>query len=348
MTEQISHVTIAGRRVGPGEPCYVIAEAGSNHDGSFDQAIALIDAAASAGVDAVKFQAIKYDELWVAELENAEHKAFYRNIELPEAWLPRLGAAAAERGIHFLCSPTYLRSVALIDQAGAPAFKIASPQAVGDPLILRAVAATKKPVILSTGYAAIDRIIRAVDTLRASGSGGLVMLQCTAEYPPPVDRINLRAMETLSRWFKCPVGLSDHSEGIYIAPAAVAMGASVVEKHFTTDRRRPGPDHHFALEPGELCQMVGHIRDVERAFGDGSRDTNTVREREQIAGLEVRAIAREAIAEGAPISTAQVMFRRASQGLAVYEFEALARPVAATAIAARTPITRDNVRAGRS
>ena len=341
-------MTIAGRRVGPGEPCYVIAEAGSNHDGSFDQALALIDAAASAGVDAVKFQAIQYDELWVAELETTEHQAFYRGIELPEAWLPRLAAAATERGIHFLCSPTYRRSVALIDQAGAPAFKIASPQAVGDPSILRAVAATNKPVILSTGYAALDRITRAVDILRGAGCAGLAMLQCTAEYPSPAERINLRAMEALSRRFNCPVGLSDHSEGIYMAPAAVAMGASLVEKHFTTDRRRPGPDHHFALEPGELRQMVDHIRDVERAFGDGSRDTNTAREREQIARLEVRAIAREAIAAGSPISAAQVMFRRAPEGLAVHEFEALAAPVAASAIAARTPITRDKVRVGRS
>jgi sialic acid synthase SpsE len=348
MTDQIPHVTIAGRRVGPGEPCYVIAEAGSNHDGSFDQAIALIDAAASAGADAVKFQAIKYDELWVAELETIEHQAFYRSIELPEAWLPQLAAAATDRGIHFLCSPTYLRSVALIDQAGAPAFKIASPQAVGDPPILRAVAATKKPVILSTGYAAVDRISRAVDILRDAGCVGLAMLQCTAEYPSPVDRINLRAMSTLSRRFNCPVGLSDHSEGVHMAPVAVAMGASVVEKHFTTDRRRPGPDHHFALEPGELREMVDHIRDVELALGDGSRDTNTAREREQIGRLEVRAIARETIPAGSPISTAQVMFRRAPVGLAVHEFEALAAPVAATAIPALTPITRDNVRTSRS
>ena len=348
MTDQIPYVTIAGRRVGPGEPCYVIAEAGSNHDGSFDHAIALIDAAASARADAVKFQAIQYDELWVAELESAEHQAFYRSIELPETWLPQLARAATDRGIHFLCSPTYLRSVALIDRAGAPAFKIASPQAGGDPPIPRAVAATKKPVILSTGYAAIDSISRAVDILRDAGCEGLAILQCTAEYPSPLDRINLRAMGTLSRRFNCPVGLSDHSEGIYMAPAAVAMGASVVEKHFTTDRRRPGPDHHFALEPGELRQMVEHIRAVELAFGDGSRDTNTVREREQIARLEVRVIAREAIAAGSPISTAQVMFRRAPAGLAVHEFEALPAPVAATAIPARTPITRDNVRAGRS
>jgi N,N'-diacetyllegionaminate synthase len=339
MSAMTPHIVAGDRRIGPGEPCYVIAEAGSNHDGSLEQAIALIDAAADAGVDAVKFQAIKYDELWVRELESAEHQAFYTSIELPEAWLPRLARAAAERGIHFLCSPTYLRSVALIDEAGAPAFKIASPQAIGDPLILRAVAATGKPAILSTGYAAMDQITRAVRVLEGAHCAGLAMLQCVAEYPSPVERINLRAMATLSQRFNCPVGLSDHSEGIRIAPAAVAMGACLVEKHFTTDRSRPGPDHHFALEPGELKEMVAHIREVEKARGDGRRETNSVRERDQIARLEVRAIAREAIPAGARISAADVMFRRAPEGLSAYDFEALAAPVAAEPIAARTPIT---------
>ncbi|MEP6916810.1 MAG: N-acetylneuraminate synthase family protein [Acidobacteriota bacterium] len=346
MTPVSRPIVVGNRRIGPGEPCYVIAEAGSNHDGSLEQAYALIGAAADAGVDAVKFQAIKYDELWVRELETAEHQAFYSAIELPEAWLPQLARAAADRGIHFLCSPTYLRSVRLIDEAGAPAFKIASPQAVGDPLILRAVAATGKPAILSTGYAAIGEIARAVRVLEEANCAGLAMLQCVAEYPSPAARINLRAMEMLSRRFHCAVGLSDHSPGIHIAPAAVAIGACLVEKHFTTDRRRPGPDHHFALEPGELKDMVAHIRDVEAAMGDGGRDTNTVREREQITRLEVRAIARAPIAAGARIAAADVIFRRAPDGLSAYDFEALEAPVAAEPIAARTPITRAKLRGG--
>jgi sialic acid synthase SpsE len=346
MSRAPSHILVGGRRLGPGEPCYVIAEAGSNHDGSIDQAFALIDAAADAGVDAVKFQAIQYDELWVRELETGDHQAFYTRIELPEAWLPRLARAAADRGIHFLCSPTYLRSVALIDQAGAPAFKIASPQAVGDPLILRAVAATGKPAIVSTGYAAIDQIARAVRVLGEAGCAGLAILQCVAEYPSPAQRLNLRAMDMLARRFDCPVGLSDHSPGIHIAPAAVAMGACLVEKHFTTDRRRPGPDHHFALEPGELKEMVAHIRDVEQAMGDGSRDRNTAAERDQIARLEVRAIAREMIPAGTRISAERVMFRRAPEGVSAYDFEALDAPVAAEPIAARTPITRSKLERG--
>jgi sialic acid synthase SpsE len=340
MSPVSSPLIVGNRRIGPGEPCYVIAEAGSNHDGSLEQAFALIQAAADAGVDAVKFQAIQYDELWVRELETAEHQAFYSAIELPEPWLPRLSRAAADRGIHFLCSPTYLRSVRLIDEAGAPAFKIASPQAVGDPLILRAVAATGKPAILSTGYAALDQIARAVRVLEEANCAGLAMLQCVAEYPSPAARINLRAMDVLSRRFHCAVGLSDHSEGIHIAPAAVAMGACLVEKHFTTDRGRSGPDHHFALEPGELKEMVAHIRDVEAAMGDGGRETNTDREREQIARLEVRAIAREAIPAGARIGAADVIYRRAPDGLSAYEFEALDAPIAAEPIDARTPITR--------
>lgn len=335
---------IAGRRVGPGVPCYVIAEAGSNHDGSFDQAIALIDAAAAARADAVKFQAIRYDRLWVAELESREHRDFYTAIELPEDWLPRLSAAARDRGIHFLCSPTYLESVALLDAAGVPAFKIASPQAVGDAPILRAVARTGKPAILSTGYADMGRIERAVGVLEGAGARQVALLQCVAEYPAAGPRVNLNAMATLARRFDRPVGLSDHTEGIHVAPAAVALGACIIEKHFTTDRRRPGPDHHFALEPDELRRMIADIRDVEASMGDGRRDSNTETERGQIAKLEVRAIARRPIAAGARIGADDVMFRRAPDGLPEHEFSTIADPTAACAIAERTPITADKLR----
>jgi sialic acid synthase SpsE len=339
-----SHIQIAGRRVGPGEPCYVIAEAGSNHDGSLDQAFALIEAAARAGVDAVKFQAIQYDELWVAELETPEHQMFYRGVELPEAWLPELARAAAEHGIHFLCSPTYLRSVTLIDASGAPAFKIASPQTVGDPALLRAVAQTGKPAIVSTGYADMARIDRAVGVLEDAACDEFALLHCVAEYPVEGARVNLRAIETLARRFGRPVGFSDHTAGIHVAPAAVALGAAIVEKHFTTDRTRRGPDHHFALEPGELADMVSHIRDVERALGDGRRDANTEREREQIERLEVRAIARAPIAAGTIVTPDLVMFRRAPQGLPAHAFALLDRPVAAETIPARTPITRERLK----
>jgi sialic acid synthase SpsE len=297
-------------------------------------------------VDAVKFQAIQYDELWVAELETPEHRAFYRSVELPEAWLPELARASTSRGLHFLCSPTYLRSVRLIDAAGAPAFKIASPQAVGDPPLLRAVAATGKPAIMSTGYADLDRIARAVRVLDEAGCAGFALLHCVAEYPVAAARVNLRAMDTLARRFGRPVGLSDHTEGIHIASAAVALGACIVEKHFTTDRRRAGPDHHFALEPPELAEMVSQIRDVEQALGDGRRDVNSPGEREQIERLEVRAIAREAIAPGATLTRDLVVFRRAPAGMAADDFQALRDPVAAELIPAWAPITPDKLKGG--
>lgn len=342
----MTHFTIGGRRVGPGEPCYVIAEAGSNHDGSLDQALALIAAAAAAGVDAVKFQAIQYDELWVAALESAEHRAFYTAIQLPETWLPQLAAAATAAGIHFLCSPTYLRSVDLIRAAGAPGFKLASPQVVGDPLILRAVAATGLPSIVSTGYADLAAIARAVTTLERGDAGPFALLHCVAEYPCPPERMNLRAMQTLRDRFNKPVGLSDHSPGIHLAPAAVAMGASIVEKHFTTDRSRSGPDHHFALEPGELAAMVAHIRDVEQAFGEGGRDTNTAAERAQIARLEVRAVAARSIAAGETVSDADVFFRRAPGGLSAWTFDG-GTGTAVRDLPAGTPLSAADVRMER-
>ena len=288
------------------------------------------------------------DELWVAQLETPEHRAFYRGVELPEDWLPDLARAAHSRGIHFLCSPTYLRSVGLIAAAGAPAFKIASPQTVGDPPLLRAVAATGKPAIMSTGYADMARIDRAVQVLEEAGCRSFALLHCVAEYPVAGARVNLRAMDTLARRFNRPVGLSDHTEGIHVAPAAVAMGACILEKHFTTDRRRPGPDHHFALEPRELASMVSHIRDVEQSLGDGRRDDNTARERDQIEKLEVRAIACEPIQAGAPLTPDVIAFRRSPAGLAAHEFEALRDPVAAQAIPAWTPIVASMVKRGGS
>jgi sialic acid synthase SpsE len=326
----------------------VIAEAGSNHDQSFEQALALIDAAASARADAVKFQAIKYDALWVSALQTAEHRAFYRAVELPEEWLPELARAAQARGLHFLCSPTYVESVRLIDAAGAPAFKIASPQTVGDPPLLRAVAATGKPAIVSTGYADMARIDRAVQVLETAGCRELALLHCVAEYPVSAPRVNLRAIATLSRRFNRPVGLSDHTEGIHIAPAAVAMGACIVEKHFTTDRRRVGPDHAFALEPEELARMIAHIRDVEQALGDGARAENTARDREQIEALTVRAVASTDIPAGSPLTRDVVTFRRAPAGLKADEFEALAEPLAAERIPAWTPIVEPMVARRRS
>jgi sialic acid synthase SpsE len=342
------HIVIAGRRVGPGEPCYIIAEAGSNHDQSFEQALALIDAASAAGADAVKFQAIKYDALWVPALQTAEHRAFYRAVELPEEWLPELARAAQSRGLHFLCSPTYLESVRLIDAAGAPAFKIASPQTVGDPPLLRAVAATGKPAIVSTGYADMARIDRAVQVLETAGCRAFALLHCVAEYPVAAARVNLRAIDTLSQRFNRPVGLSDHSDGIHIAPAAVALGACIVEKHFTTDRRRQGPDHPFALEPGELARMIAHIHEVEQALGDGARAQNSTREREQIEALTVRVVAGADIAAGTPVTRDVVVFRRAPAGLTADEFEALAEPVAAEQIPAGTPIVASMIAWRRS
>lgn len=336
-------IDIHGRRLGDGHPCYVIAEAGSNHDGSLDQAVRLIDVAARAGADAVKFQAIRFDELWVPALETDERRAFYTAVGLPEDWLPRLQAESQQRGIHFLCSPTYLRSVALIDQAGAPAFKVASPQAIGDPLILRAVGRLGKPVILSSGYADVPLIERALAVLREAGAKDIVLLHCVARYPLPVAEANLRAIGMLAERFGVPVGLSDHTIGIEAPLAAVALGACVVEKHFTTDRSRPGPDHHFALEPQELADLVRGIRAVESALGTGARELSAGNEPQRQA-LQVRAIASATIPAGTVIDDGVLTFRRAPAGIPAWDADSLRGAVARTTIPAWTPITPDKIR----
>jgi sialic acid synthase SpsE len=151
-------------------------------------------------------------------------------------------------------------------------------------------------------------------------------------------------MGSMTERYGCPVGLSDHTEGIHVASAAVALGACIIEKHFTTDRQRPGPDHSFALEPDGLAAMVSHIRDVERALGDGRRDRNTTGDRDQIARVTVRAVARRAIHPGQTVTAADVLFRRAPTGLSAREFEAMGSAIAVEAIAPLSPITEDKLR----
>jgi sialic acid synthase SpsE len=232
---------------------YIIAEAGSNHDGDYRQATKLIDIAAGAGADAVKFQCIP---------------------PLERDWMPELQNHASESGIDFLATPFDIDAVAELDALGVPAIKIAAPELVNLQLI-QAAAETGRPLILSTGMATMDEVHRAVIEAVTAGrftDDDLTLLQCTTRYPTPSHQVNLRAMQTMRERFGVNVGLSDHTLGIAIPIAAAALDASVIEKHFTISRDLEGPDHPFAVEPDELKAMVQGIRDVEKALGDGVKD----------------------------------------------------------------------------
>jgi N,N'-diacetyllegionaminate synthase len=268
---------INGRPVGEGEPTFVIAEAGSNHNGDLDLAKELIDVAVDAGADAVKFQTFRAEDLYVEDSGPVDYLEDDRSIydliesmEMPYEWIPDLHEHCRERDILFMSTPFDERSADELAEY-VPAWKVASYTSSHVPF-LRHLAKTDKPVIMSTGAHELSEVRESVGVLQDAGVSGLALLQCVASYPTPLDDINVRVVETLREEFGVPSGLSDHTLDPVTAPAAsVALGASVVEKHFTLDRTMEGPDHEFALEPEELDAMVSAIRNTERALGSGEK-----------------------------------------------------------------------------
>lgn len=276
-------IRIGERDLGPGEPCYLIAEIGSNHNGSLEMAERMVRECAAAGVDAVKFQAFTREELFIPRLPEDGSAESRRDQELlnrrwhllpkftsDPAWWPRLRALCADLQIDFVCTPFGLRAVQQLEAAGTVAYKLASGDITWLELI-RAVARTGRPVVVSTGASTLAEVENAVSTAREAGCGELALLHCVSNYPPRWEDANLRAIGTLARRFEIPVGLSDHSPGSTLAVAALPLGCRILEKHVTLDRRQEGLDHHFALEMGELAQLVADVRHAEAALGTGAK-----------------------------------------------------------------------------
>jgi N,N'-diacetyllegionaminate synthase len=270
---------IAGRTVGPGHPCYVIAEAGVNHNGDPELAVRLIDIAADAGADAVKFQTFDPDQLASAAAPKAEYQRrttgattsqhdMLKALALPATVFRDLAHHAAQRGIHFLSTPFDVSSAELLRSIGVPAFKTGSGDLTNHPL-LAALSGWRLPLIVSTGMSTLDEVKAAAKIIHSYGNPPLALLHCVSSYPAPLDQCNLLAMHTLRAAFDVPVGWSDHTRGSLAAIAAVAMGANLIEKHFTVDRSLPGPDHEASLEPGELAGLIRDLRAVESTFGTG-------------------------------------------------------------------------------
>lgn len=335
---------IGERPVGDGAPCYVVAEIGSNHNGSLARAKELIARMAEAGADAVKFQSIRSDRIFMEAFTESYERELHRRIELPAEWHEELAECAAGHRVHFLSAATYDEAVPLLRKVGVPAFKIASPQAVGHLGLVRAIAREGKPLLLSTGYCTYIEIAKAVTLCSEEGNDRIVLLHCVSEYPTPPERANLRAMDTLRSIFGVPIGFSDHTLGIAVPLAAVARGACVVEKHVTLDRAQDGPDHHFALEPAEFVEMVRGIRAIERSLGDGSRAAISDRERTILPTVLTRLVARVAIAAGSPVEEGDLLFRRAPFGLLLDDLPLVRRAVAVEPIPPGTPLTWDRLR----
>jgi N,N'-diacetyllegionaminate synthase len=344
-------VTIAGRRIGTGEPPYVIAEAGVNHNGDPELALRLVEAAATAGAEAVKFQTFDPEALALEGAETAGYQRretgsvsqleMLRKLALPADALRAAARRAADVGITFLSTPFDIASVELLVELGVPALKIGSGD-LTNPFLLRAIAAKGRPVLLSTGMATLTEIDDAVALLRAAGDPPLVVLQCTSAYPAPIADANLRVIPMLADRYATPVGLSDHSLGITAAIAATALGAAVIEKHLTLDRSLPGPDHAASLEPDELRRLVEAVRDAYAALGDGEKvPTPSEAETRRLARRSL--VARQALTKGTRLASEDLDARRPGTGISAMRLDevigrVLRRDVAADALLDETDL----------
>lgn len=323
---------IAGRPIGPGHPCYVIAEAGVNHNGDLDRALRLIDVAAEAGADAVKFQTFRASDLATASAPKAAYqlertdasdsqRAMLERLELTEAMHVALIARAKAQGITFLSTPFEEASADLLERLQVPAFKLPSGELTNLPFLAH-VARKGRPIIASTGMGTLEEVTAAMATFAREGLDAVALLHCVSAYPAPANLANLRAMATMSEAFPVPIGYSDHTEGIEIALAAVAMGACMLEKHFTLDRTLPGPDHAASLEPPELRAMIQGIRVIESAFGDGRKAPSDIeRETARVARKSLAAAA--ALPAGTVLQTQHLVAKRPGTGLAPSQLPAL-------------------------
>lgn len=312
------------RRIGPGEPCFVIAEAGVNHNGDVQLAKQLVDAARDAGADAVKFQTWVTEELIAPDAQLADYQRenigqdisqfeAIKELELGYDDFRELKAYADAAGVLFMSTPDEERSADFLDELGLPLFKIGSGEVATHPY-LGYVGAKGKPIILSTGMATLSEVEAAVRVIEATGNHDLVLLHCVSDYPADPGDSNLRAMKTMELAFGHPVGFSDHTMGFDVSVAAVALGACVIEKHLTLDTGLPGPDHKASLDPQEFGAMVRAIRSVERALGDGIKRPTPAEEATKLVVRKSLVAARD-LAAGEEITEDKLALFRTSGGV---------------------------------
>lgn len=343
---------IGDKAIGAGAPCFVIAEAGVNHNGDVELAHQMIDMAADSGADAIKFQTFQADLLASPAAEKAAYQSaltdagesqrdMLRRLELKASDFFDLKAHCERRGIIFLSTPFEDESVGVLDRLGVAAFKIPSGEVTNLPL-LRLIAGKGRPIILSTGMADLAEVKAAVEAIQAVAPVPLALLQCTSLYPAEPAQCNLRAMKTMADAFGLPVGFSDHTVGITVPIAAAALGAAIIEKHFTLDRNMPGPDHKASLLQDELRAMIGGIREAEAALGDGVKKP-LAEEGLTAAVVRKSVVAREDIAAGTAIDPSMIGIMRPGTGIAPVELSSLYGKRVRVTVPAGSPLTWENI-----
>jgi len=317
-------VKIGDKIIGEKKPCFIIAEAGVNHNGNLRLAKKIVEAAKKAGADAVKFQTFKSENLVTENAEMADYQKknirekesqleMLKKLELKKEDFSELKKYCDKKNIIFLSTPHTEDALDFLEKL-VPALKIASGDLTNIPF-LEKVARKRKPIILSTGMATTNEVREAIKAIRKCGNNKIVLLHCTSNYPCHFSEVNLKAISTLKKEFKLPVGYSDHTQGILIPALAVVLGAKVIEKHFTLDKRLPGPDHRASLEPEELEEMVKTIRDTERALGSGVK--GPTKSEEKIKKLVRKSIiARVDISENTKITKEMLIVKRPGIGIA--------------------------------
>jgi N-acetylneuraminate synthase len=347
-----AHVRIGSRSIGPGHPAYIIAELSGNHNGSRERALATVRAAAETGADAIKLQTYTADTMTIPSDDPSfvvpgdgpwggrTLYALYEEAHTPWDWHPALFAEAARCGLDIFSTPFDPTAVDFLAELGVVAYKVASFEMTDDPL-LRAIAAKNKPVIISTGMASLEEIAHAREVLTQAGAREIVFLKCTSSYPAPDDAMRLATIPLLGAVTGCPVGLSDHSTGTTAAVVAVALGACVIEKHFTLSRADGGVDSHFSLEPAEFSALVRDVRRAEAmigtpAFGLGAAEEGNIAFRRSLYAVAP-------ITAGERLSAENVRAIRPGFGLSPRYADILLGSRASRDIAPGTPLSWDDV-----
>lgn len=319
----MKEITIGSKKIGDNHPVFIIAEAGSNHNRNLQQAKKLIEVAAEVEADAVKFQTYSAETMYSkktvtpyyleGKMEQKSVWQLIKDIELPREWQGELADYSRSHGLIFLSTPFDYPAIKELEELNILAYKIASFEIVDLPF-LKEIAKQNKPIILSTGMASLGDIEDALNAIKEVSNVEIALLHCAINYPPPLEDLNLKAIQTLKQAFQVPVGFSDHTMSTTIPAVCVALGACIIEKHYTLDRTLKGPDHIFALEPSELKEMIKNIRDTELALGTSEKKLS--KSEENLYKLARRSIiAKKNIPKGKIIEKSDLTIKRPGYGI---------------------------------